>query len=257
MQRCDTCKNLRKLFGATCGTCDEETRDPGDSAGALKVKYESYLKIKYTTKNGTEKDRKDFVSLQLPFSEFKERLTDYWPKFIQHHINDAKWHDDDFIGLKKNLRRVQSSCGNAIYAGPPTELQIRCENVAAASAERTNRATVIRDALARAKSAVVGDVICIETHMDKQSHSWVLGKVVEGLHDATTASQPYDATKDAVHLEEIKLREPTLKVNLCEALDAASTAYFLSSIVVCVPGRSVRVIAVKLEEARASARVQA
>lgn len=48
--------------------------------------------------------KKDFVSREMPFSMFKAEFEGYWPKFISHH-NDAKWHDDDFVALKNNLKR--------------------------------------------------------------------------------------------------------------------------------------------------------
>lgn len=43
------------------------------------------------------------MSLELPWSRFREKLETYWPKFIAHH-NDAKWLDDDFVALKSNLK---------------------------------------------------------------------------------------------------------------------------------------------------------
>ena len=48
------------------------------------------------------KEKKDFKSAELPFSEFKPELVKYWPKFIAHD-NDARWHDDDFTALKNEL----------------------------------------------------------------------------------------------------------------------------------------------------------
>jgi len=71
---------------------------------ALNVHYERWEAVHYTTKDGTQKKKKDFVSRSVPFSEFKAELSAYWPKFILHH-NDAKWHDDDFIALKARLPR--------------------------------------------------------------------------------------------------------------------------------------------------------
>lgn len=47
----------------------------------------------------------DFVSKQVPLSEFKQEFDNYWPKFIAHH-NDAKWLDNnDFLALKRKLPR--------------------------------------------------------------------------------------------------------------------------------------------------------
>ncbi|WP_289460355.1 hypothetical protein, partial [Klebsiella pneumoniae] len=39
----------------------------------------------------------------MRFTEFKEELAGYWPKFIAHH-NDARWLDNDFAALKAKLR---------------------------------------------------------------------------------------------------------------------------------------------------------
>lgn len=56
LQKCVLCKDLMKLSTGPCSLCDDEMRDPGDGNGqALKVKYESYEKIQYTTKDGIEK----------------------------------------------------------------------------------------------------------------------------------------------------------------------------------------------------------
>lgn len=48
------------------------------------------------------RSKKDFKSVEVPFSQFKDDFVDYWPKFIAHH-NDAHWHDADFNSLKDNL----------------------------------------------------------------------------------------------------------------------------------------------------------
>lgn len=77
-------------------------RDPGGNELAAKVKFERYEKISYTCKDGTVKERKDFCSAELSFSEFRADFIKYWPKFIAHH-NDARWHDDDFATLKSQL----------------------------------------------------------------------------------------------------------------------------------------------------------
>lgn len=130
MQRCEDCKGLQRLFASNVkgSMCADEMNDPGEGTLGLQVHFESFQKIFYTTKDGTEKVdlspvlpystrdatfvrhhicmqvKKDFVSTQMPFSKFRQHLDEYWPKFIAHH-NDAKWHDDDFVALKTNLRR--------------------------------------------------------------------------------------------------------------------------------------------------------
>lgn len=56
LQQCEQCKDLLRLVSGPCSLCPEEMRDPGDPSGqALKVKFESYEKISYTTKDGIEK----------------------------------------------------------------------------------------------------------------------------------------------------------------------------------------------------------
>ena len=105
LQRCGECKDARKLTTGPGSLCADEMRNPGSDAGdALTVHYESYEKLPYFTKDGTRKEKKDFCSVDVPFSKFKEELEKYWPKFIAHH-NDAKWHDDDFTALKNKLPR--------------------------------------------------------------------------------------------------------------------------------------------------------
>ena len=66
-----------------CGLCDDET------GSALNIKYENYQKLPYTTKDGTVKDKKDFVSVEKSLPVFLAELKTYWPNFIAHH-NDAR-----------------------------------------------------------------------------------------------------------------------------------------------------------------------
>ena len=81
---------------------------PASSRLALHVKYESYEKVGYVTKDGVQKKKKDFVSVSVPFSVpfsvFQKNFSDYWPKYIAHH-NAARWLDSDFIALKDKLPR--------------------------------------------------------------------------------------------------------------------------------------------------------
>ena len=110
-QRCDICKDLKLLFdGTTKGSlCADEMRDHGDAGGdAHMVKVELYETTKYTLKDGSVKDKKDFVSKEIPFSTYKRELCEYWPHFIAHH-NDSKWHDTDFSSLKTNLPRGKAA----------------------------------------------------------------------------------------------------------------------------------------------------
>lgn len=151
----------------------------------------------------------------------------------------------------------RNSCANACYVGQPVELPVIRENVPTTATERINRATINREGSARARNAVVGSVVCVETHKDEQMHPWIIGRVLEGIHDATSASPPFSPTGEVpIQFEPLRACEPALKIQLFEALDVGSTTYFISEVKVQIPARSVRVIDVQLEEARASARVQ-
>ena len=108
LNRCSECQDGKKLTSTaedgSGALCPDESRDPGQVPGkeALSLHYESYEKLEYTLKDGTVKEKKDFVSKTVPFSEYKAKFVEYYPKFVAHH-NDAKWHDDDFISLKSKL----------------------------------------------------------------------------------------------------------------------------------------------------------
>ncbi|KAL3928257.1 MAG: hypothetical protein SGPRY_002463 [Prymnesium sp.] len=97
MQRYSECRDFKKLCPGPGSLCAEEMRDPGQGELAQKVYYESYEKVSYHTKDGTEQVKKDFVSKSVPFSEFRQSLTKYWPKFVAHQ-NGAKWQD--FAAMK-------------------------------------------------------------------------------------------------------------------------------------------------------------
>lgn len=523
LQRCGECNDLKKLRMGPGSMCADETRDPGQGL-ALKVKYESYEKITYHTKDGTEKVKKDFVSKEVPFSAFEAELKNYWPKFVAHH-NDAKWHDNDFAAMKRKLRqgtaalvidfaenyphephfehqskyfsqvqttiipavlmirvedltnisederaeltlmfdelqlprvvsethfvvssdmqhdnamvqkvfddfivpylkenapsvtalRVrsdgckaqfkcaanfhwisrqtvegtgfkitwsffaschgkcycdpeggtlknaarhheitisphdqanqlkepyqlftwardksglgrpkltlrqkkgrgiyrrffywvpskgtgavnrsrlpkfkaqgtarlheftdigvvgtvwtrraacnqcescwdgdQSNCENREYTGPPLELQITCEAVPTAAAQRMDRATLNREAIARSEQAAVGCVVCIETHNDEQIVPWVLGSVVRAAQGAPSTSAPYNPSTGGIRFEPVRAGEPALEVTLYEPLQPGSSTYFLSDLIMWVPARRVRVIDVELRDARES-----
>ncbi|KAL3932817.1 MAG: hypothetical protein SGPRY_000548 [Prymnesium sp.] len=128
----------------------------------------------------------------------------------------------------------RSNCANINYVGSPKEIQIVQEHLPTAATERMAR-----------------------THKEEQMHPWVIGKVLQAVHE-TSASLPFDSSKDAVQFEALKVNELALKLQLYEALDVGSFTYFISELTVCAPARCVRVVVVQLEEARSrsSARVQ-
>lgn len=526
LQQCLECAGAKKLTNGPGGLCTDEMRDPGHGL-ALKVHYESYEKITYVTKDGTEKVKKDFVSKEVPFSEFKKALEEYWPKFLAHH-NDAKWHDNDFVSLKLKLPRhricmvidyaenyshkprfehqskyfsqvqttiipvvvmihaedlmniteaeredlistfddfglphivsethfiissdmqhdnlmVQkllddlileyikanapsvkevhvrsdgckaqfkcaanfhwisrqqvegcgmkihwsffeschgkcycdpeggtlknaaarhelnitnaadqlkdsyqmylwardksnlqvpklslrqkrgrgiyrrffhwipskgvgavdrsrvakwkaegtsklhefvdigvvgtvstrraschqctqcwdndrSNCSNKEYVGMPVELSIVREAVPAMAAARIDRATLNRESISRAEGAMIGSIVCVETHDEEQNYPWLIGVVKQTLKNAPTASAPYDPAKDVVHLEPVRVNEPALELQLYEGLAPGSPIFCESEVVIWVPGRRVRVVDVELEETRCSSRLAA
>jgi hypothetical protein len=43
--------------------------------------------------------------VSVPISTFVNELEKYWPKFIAHH-NDAKWLDDDWLSMKRDMPRT-------------------------------------------------------------------------------------------------------------------------------------------------------
>ena len=146
----------------------------------------------------------------------------------------------------------RDECAHRDYCGRPQRLVIAREAVGAAAAQRMERATLNRDAEARAEGAKVGTTVCIETHKDEQTFPWVLGSVVTELQSAPSASPAYDPVKDAVHFEPVRFSEPALQVRLYEALQPGSTSYAPSSLLVWVPARRVRVIDVELVPLRAA-----
>lgn len=159
------------------------------------------------------------------------------------HQCDACWAGDRY------------NCANKAYTGLPFILTINRVTLPAAAAVRMERAELNRQGLERAKEVEVNTVVCIETHDDEQTHPWVIGKVVETLHNAAASSTPYNEQSDPVKLVSFQSNDPVLKVQLYEALEPASSVFFLSELTLLVSARRIRVVNVELEETRASARV--
>ena len=66
--QCPDCKDAARL---TCGPgslCDDELRDPGGEGRALQVHYEKYQKQTYYTKDGTAKDKKEFIKVRTAYA---------------------------------------------------------------------------------------------------------------------------------------------------------------------------------------------
>lgn len=150
------------------------------------------------------------------------------------------------------------NCTNKAYTGPPTPIVItRQAEAPAAGVQRMERTARNRSGIMLAEKVKKGSVVCIETHQNEQTFPWVIGTVVSELQNAAAASSPYDASKDPVHFEPLKVGEPALEVTLYEALQPGSTTYTTSKVTLWVPARRIRVIDVELEEVRSSGRNQA
>ena len=99
--------------------------------------------------------------------------------------------------------------------------------------------------------SAVDQVVCIETHNDKQTHPWVIGKVVaETLHDAPAGSTPYNEESDPVKLVSFQPNDPVLKVQLYEALEPSSSIFFLSELTLLVSAHRVRVVDVVVDRVK-------
>jgi hypothetical protein len=63
------------------------------------VKWERWQGVTYTRKDGSESDKKDFVTVRTPLSELLNEMASFFAKFVQHH-ECAKFQDEDWQGLK-------------------------------------------------------------------------------------------------------------------------------------------------------------
>lgn len=144
------------------------------------------------------------------------------------------------------------NCENREYTGPPIEVQIKREAAPTAAATRIDRAILNREAIARSEQAAVGCVVCIETHNEEQALPWILGSVVRSVQCAPSTSAPYNPSTGGISFEPVRAGKPALEVTLYEPLQPGSSTYFLSGSNVWVPARRVRVIDVKLRDARES-----
>lgn len=94
---CDRCADLKMFKVCDC-----------TSVEALpKIKCQVYERISYECKDGTIKDKKDFVPRELPWTEFEKGLRKYWPKFMLHH-DVGKWQDDECSWLKTHVPRGET-----------------------------------------------------------------------------------------------------------------------------------------------------
>ena len=81
---CRTCKDL-KLF--TPCKCQPIAQLP-------KIKAQLWTKLEYECKDGTVKQKSDFVPNEVAYAEFDRLFRAYWGKFQLHH-DVGKWQDDE------------------------------------------------------------------------------------------------------------------------------------------------------------------
>lgn len=91
---CTTCKDLN-LFKL----CECEARE-----NLPPIKCQIWEKVDYTLKDGSIKQKSDFVPHVMPYSQWEALLRAYWPKFMLHH-DVGKWQDDETTYLKSHIER--------------------------------------------------------------------------------------------------------------------------------------------------------
>lgn len=92
--KCASCKDLSLFQPCLCQPRSE----------LPPIKCQLWKQMDYTLKDGTVKQKKDFVPVQVPFSEFEDELRKYWAKFMLHH-DVGKWQDDETVHLKSHVDR--------------------------------------------------------------------------------------------------------------------------------------------------------
>lgn len=94
LNTCSTCSDLR-LF-ELC-ECKARSQLPD-------IKCQVWEKFNYTCKDGTVKQKKDFIPRELPYCTWEQAFRQYWPKFMLHH-DVGKWQDDETNFLKGHVMR--------------------------------------------------------------------------------------------------------------------------------------------------------
>jgi len=99
MQNCDECKDLALMPKCECVEEDE-------GMDHLTIKWEKCEKIEHRTRDGTTKNKRDFVTIsQGSISEFLQHFTQCWPKFVLH-LDTGKWQSAEALLLKTPPRGV-------------------------------------------------------------------------------------------------------------------------------------------------------
>lgn len=145
------------------------------------------------------------------------------------------------------------ACQYNEYCGEPMEMQISRQAIPTTSLARVTRASLEADAIARARTAMVGSKVCVETHKDELTFPWLIATVIKSVHIATHAI-PHTSTNDAPMLQAVKAGDPVLELKLWEALEPGSSTFYEGSTMLTVTARAIRTIDVELEPLRASGR---
>ena len=144
------------------------------------------------------------------------------------------------------------NCENLGYTGSLGEMSIPRAADISTSLSRVTKAQLESKALERAGTAEVGSTICFETPDAEKTHPWVLGKVLEGLHDAPAGWSP--PAHFPIRLHDVRESEPALKVQLWEPIELASKLHVMAQVEVMVPAKRVRVVGIGFEDKQRRAR---
>ena len=145
------------------------------------------------------------------------------------------------------------SCTNLGYVGEPEERMFRREAMPVTSLSRVTRPQLERAAVARSSIAALDSTVCLETARGEHTHPWVLGKIIQVMHKPSAEQIVADTTAraaaklaDRLQLDQPRVDQEALKLQLWEPLQPGSSTYTLSNIVVLVPARRVRVADIDL-----------
>ena len=80
VNKCEHCKDLRMFTLCKCSAAH----------GLPNIKAQVWEKFDYTLKDGTVKQKRDFVPRELEYTAWEKLFRAYWPKFALHH-DVGKW----------------------------------------------------------------------------------------------------------------------------------------------------------------------
>lgn len=89
---CGTCKDLKLFTPCNCQSLEQ----------LPKIKVQLWTKLDYECKDGTVKQKSDFVPKEVSYSEYDKLFRAYWGKFQLHH-DVGKWQDDECAFMKAHV----------------------------------------------------------------------------------------------------------------------------------------------------------